>query len=292
MRLPLSMLFLGACATGSAPTIDPPGPGPEDQPDAPVGSNPDAPVTPPADGPVTPPTGGSLLITEVALAPAASELVEIANPTSQTVDLSTYYLSDSGKYFQVPAGTTVDANDFIVRFPAGATLGPGQVITVALDTAANFQTAYGVAPSYAITGGTMQSIAANSTPTLTNAGELIVLFSWDGQSDLVRDVDLVLIGVPSAANGIIDKSGQAIDGPDADSAPSTYATDARTIGAQTAAPAAGQSTKRIALEGSSELHTGGNGLAGDDETSENTATTWDSTFTAPTPGTLPTGLMP
>jgi hypothetical protein len=289
VRLPLSMLLLGACATGSAPTIDPQDP----QPDAPSTPGIDAPVQPPADAPPNPPTGGSLLITEVALAPAASELVEIANPTSQTVDLSTYYLSDSGKYFQLPAGAVaVDANDFIVKFPAGATLGPGQVITVALDTAANFQTAYGVAPSYAITAGTMQSVAANSTPTLTNAGELIVLFSWDGQTDLVRDVDLVLVGVPSVANGLIDKSGQSIDGPDADTTPTAYSADARTIGAQTATPAAGQSTKRIALEGTSELHSGGNGLAGDDETSENTAATWDSTYTAPTPGTLPIGLMP
>lgn len=48
-----------------------------------------------------------------------------------------------------------------------------------------------------------------------------------------------------------------------------------------------------ALETGFEQQTGaGNGLTGDDETSENTAMTWDTTFTLPTPGTVPTGLLP
>jgi hypothetical protein len=127
---------------------------------------------------------------------------------------------------------------------------------------------------------------------LTNAGEVIVVFQWNGQSDLVRDVDLVLAGVPSVANGLIDKSSLAFDGPDGDTATSSYSADMRTITAQATAPGAGLSTKRIALENGFELQTGvGNGLAGDDETSEDTSSTWDSSFTAPTPGALPTGLM-
>ena len=286
MRFPV-ILLLGACATGR--TVDQG----ETPTDAPAGGTPDAPVTHNPDAPVTPPqTGGTLIITEVSLAPAAGEFIELANPTAQTIDLTHYYLSDSGKYFQLPAGgLTLDANDFIVQFPAGASIGPGQVITVALDSVANFQTNYGVAPTYSIASGTMLLVLAQSTPTLTNAGEIIVVFEWDGQTDLVRDVDLLLAGVPSAANSIIDKSGVAIDGPDADSSPTSYGTDSKTITGQAAAPASGMSTKRIALEGGHEL-TNGNGLAGDDETSEDTRATWDTTFTAPTPGTVPTGLMP
>jgi len=285
------VVVLGACATGRP--ADQPGTGTDaadpPTPDAPTES-PDAPATHP-DAPTGQP-GGSLLITEVALAPTAGELIEIANPTSQTVDLSTYYVSDSGKYWQLPAGApAVDSSDFIARFPAGAQIAPGGIITVALDTAANFQTTYGVAPTYSVASGTLTVVASSSTPTLTNAGELVVLFQWDGQTDLVRDVDLVLVGVPSAANGLVDKSGQAIDGPDADATPSVYAADMRTIAPQSGSPGSGTSTKRIALEAGNEMH-GGNGLDGDDETSEDTAVTWDTTFTAPTPGTVPTGLMP
>ncbi len=288
----IGVLGIGACATGrkleEAPADASGGGDDTTSPDAPT--MPDATVDPMPDAPEE--SGTSLLITEVALTPTAGELIEIANPTHQTIDLSTYYLSDSGHYFELPAGTpTVDSSDFIARFPAGAQIAPGGVVTVAMDTASNFQATYGIAPDFSVASGTMDVIASTSTPTLTNAGELVVLFEWSGQSDLVNDVDMLLVGVPSVANGLIDKSGQSFDGPDADSTPSTYATDSHTLSPQVSAPGAGTSTKRIELERNNESH-GGNGIDGDDETSENTSATWDSQFTAPTPGELPHGLIP
>lgn len=286
----LAVVLLGACATGSRVEDSPDGGHPDGHPgpgiDAPVGRGADAAVDSPGGS-----TAAALVITEVVLAPSTGEFIEIANPTGQTVDLSTYYLSDNGNYFKLPAGAPpVDANDFIAKFPTGATIPPQGVVTVALDTAANFQTVYGIAPSYSIAGGTMTSVAANGVATLTNAGEIIVLFQWSGQADLVGDVDLVLAGVPSVANGLVDKSGLAFDGPDADSATSSYGTDVRTIAAQPSAPASGKSTKRIAMPLGFETH-GTNGVTGDDETSEDTASTWDTAFTAPTPGAVPAGLL-
>jgi len=236
-----------------------------------------------------------LLLTEVVLAPSAGEFIEIANPNAQAVDLSTYYVADAGLYFRIPGGPPVlDPADFIARFPAGASIPGKGVVTVALDTAANFTATYpGVTPTYALAGGTMTTIASNGVPSLTNGGELVVLFRWDGTSDLVRDVDILLAGVPSAGNTLVDKSGVALDGPDADILTTAYKTDARTLSAQASAPASNRSTKRTAPESGHELQSGaGNGLTGDDETSENTAMTWDSTFTVPTPGAIPTGLLP
>lgn len=289
-------MFLAACATGT--------PGVDGTPDAKPGGGKDAggeptdaatadASSPPIDASPPPPAGTQLLLTEVVLTPSTGEYIEIANPTAQTVDLSTYYVSDAGSYFRLPAGApTVDSNDFIAKFPAGATLAPGAVATIALDTAANFQTVYGVAPTYSLADGTITSVAANGLATLTNAGELVVLFQWAGQSDLVSDVDLVLAGVPSVANGIVDKSAVSLDGPDADATPSAYSADARTITAQPTAPGAGKSTKRIALETGHETQAGGgNGITGDDETSEQTSATWDTTYTAPTPGAVPAGLF-
>ena len=241
--------------------------------------------------------GGSaqLLLTEVVLQPSTGELIEIANPGGTSVDLSTYYLSDNGNYFRLPAGVpTVDSGDFIVKFPAGASIAAHGVVTVAVDTTANFTTAYSVAPTYSIASNTMTGIAANGVPTLTNAGELVALFHWDGQSDLVKDVDLVLAGVPTAANGLVDKSGVAQDGPDAGTTTTAYAADARTLAVQAGAPGAGKSTKRVAKETGHETQSGGgNGITGDDETSEDSAATWDSSaFTTPTPGTVPAALLP
>lgn len=289
-------LVLGACATG-VPSREVPDAGRPPGGDA--GGDPSrdgAPVDPPDAAVDAPPhfASAALAITEVVLAPTGGELIELTNPTDDIIDLSTYYLTDGGGYFQLPAGTAAaDSSDFIVRFPDGATLAPGAVITVAIDTAAAFQTTYGVAPTFSIASGTMVAVSTTGTPTLTNAGEPVVLFQWDGQGDLVRDVDLVVVGVPSSGNQLADKSGQAIDGPDADTTPSTYATDARTIAAQPSAPGAGASTKRIVFETGHELQAGtGNGITGDDETTEDTSQTWDTAFTAPTPGTLPAGLLP
>lgn len=235
-----------------------------------------------------------LLLTEVVLAPSTGEFIEIANPNAQPVDLATYYLADAGLYFRIPGGApVVDSADFIARFPAGASIPAKGVITVALDTAASFTTAYTVAPTFALVGGTMTSVATNGVASLTNGGELVVLFRWDGTSDLVRDADILLAGVPTLANALVDKSGVTLDGPDADVTTTAYKTDARTLVAQPTAPASGRSTKRTALETGYEMQSGaGNGLTGDDETSENTAMTWDTAYTLPTPGTVPTGLLP
>ena len=74
----------------------------------------------------------------------------------------------------------------------------------------------------------------------------------------------------------------------------TYHADAMSIPMQASAPAAGKSTKRIALESGHETQAGnGNGIDGDDETSEVTTTTWDTTttFSAPTPGSVPPALL-
>lgn len=289
------VVLVSGCAVADRPAQTPDGgtqnPAPDGQQvptDGPQTVDPDGPTPPPDTN--NPPISGSLLISEVALSPAGGEFIEIINPTASAVSLTDYYLSDSGTYFRLPETTTVPQSDFIIKFNAGASIPAGGIVTVALDTAAAFQTVYGVAPTFALGSGTMTAVVTNSTPTLTNDGELVVLFRWSGQSDLVADVDLILAGRPSALNGITDKSGISLDGPDADTTATAYGTDTRTIAIQGGIPTQGTSTKRIALEAGFEA-TGENGLAGDDETSENTAMTWDTTFTAPTPGAVPAGLL-
>jgi hypothetical protein len=177
-------------------------------------------------------TGGGdapLLLTEVVLTPSTGEYIEITNPNGVPYSLASYYLADSGNYFRVPTGATVDSTDFIVKFPAGAQIQAKATITVALDTAASFETVYGVAPTYSIASGTgtMETVAVNGVASLTNAGEVVILFQWDGQADLVRDVDIMLVGAPTAANSLLDKSGIAQDGPDGGNTTSPYAVCAR-----------------------------------------------------------------
>jgi hypothetical protein len=145
-----------------------------------------------------------------------------------------------------------------------------------------------VFPTYSIgtaSGTTKQmiltlTVAASST--LTDSGEPIALFAWDGSSDLVQDVDLLVACMPLTNNAWQSKSG-------ATQGASAYAMDADTIAAgQAACPTgAAESTKRIAPEDGAETQDGtGNGINGDDETSEDVTMTWDtSPFMPPTPGT-------
>ena len=63
-----------------------------------------------------------LLLKEVVVAPTAAEFIAIFNPNATAVALSDYYLSDNSTYYLLVGSPTVDAADFIVRFPAGASI--------------------------------------------------------------------------------------------------------------------------------------------------------------------------
>jgi hypothetical protein len=297
MKFCASLLaVLAACASGR---YNPAGDDIDDPVDAAPavdsGLTTDAPSVP-TDGPspdAPPSVVAPLLLTELSLAPNSSEMIEIYNPTSAPVALRNFYLTDVPTYFRLPGGgQTAESSDFIVRFPAAATIPAHGEVTIALDTAANFTAATGSAPTYWVASATVE-LVAGSAPTLTNTGEPVVLFYWDGTSDRVTDVDVMLAGAPSAANTLVNKSGLSVDGPDPDSIGAAYAADAMTIAAQATPPGSGLSTKRVALESAgTETQTGGNGVLGQDETSEQTQSTWDSgTFTALTPGSVPATLL-
>jgi hypothetical protein len=272
-----------------------------------AGLDPDAAI---GDGGSLPAVGTHLLITEVDTV-GADEFIEIYNPTDTTIALDDYYLADVNNYFRLPAGAPglapVDS-DFVAGFPTGATIAPRGVVTVATD-GPQFLLSYGFNATFAIDesgpGDTAMELTAGSYMldmgiSLTNGGEMVALFRWDGASDLVQDVDIAIAGNnPSAGNTLVAKT--AVDGPDADDVASSYATDALTIGSlggDTSSTVEEKETyKRIALEsGTVETQGGtGNGITGDDETSEMIQMTWTSAaadHTAATPGTVPAALNP
>lgn len=281
-------------------------------PDDPDGGRPiDAAIEPDAALPIDagepdappPPIATQLLLTEVKTQPSNAEFIEIWNPLDDEVGLRDYYLTDDKDYAVLPErerlGTEVPVGQFdaIVRFPEGAVLGAGQVVVVALDEP-GFVTAFGGSPDYTLrpapspVATAMEIVADGSiSMELTDVGEAIVLFRWDGQSDLVTDVDIVVAGNdpgdPGAENGVPDKTGESMDGPDADDTESTYAADAATMPAMTFRSGNGGSYKRIALEGAAEPDTGGNGVDGHDETGEDTLSTWNQIDGPPTPGAVP-----
>ncbi|CAN5333134.1 hypothetical protein BH11MYX1_BH11MYX1_30350 [soil metagenome] len=246
----------------------------------------DGPTAGSGSGSGTPaPTTVPLLLSEVTLAPTGSEYIEIVNPTGFAVPLANLYLCDNGNYFKLPAGApTLTSGDFLVKFPATDIIPAHGVITVAIGSSAVFHAAFGADPTYSIADANLTVVTA-MTPSLTDSGEVVVLFQWDGTASVVHDVDIMIAGNPTIGNTLVSKSGYT-------QLTSAYKSDSNSIGAQLAAPSTGFSTKRIMGETGHETQTGGgNGYAGDDETSEATGTTWDATFSAPTPGVVPAALL-
>jgi hypothetical protein len=260
---------------------------------------------PPADALPTP-GGPHLLLSEVAVRPTEAEFIEIYNPTLAPIDLSTYYLADRADYYRITTGQLLpQAGDFVLRFPDGASIGPGTYQTVALHGASNFQSVYGQAPTYEAPDTALEipdmraalpGVVA-SDYALADYGEPVVLFSWDGRSDLVQDVDYLLYGNPLGMDGPVDKGGVSIDGIDPDSLPSRYRPE-RPAGAQVplGTHLADGSLHRCLSNEAGEVPWQGNGITGHDETSEPWLNTWHVNVRTPsmrTPGAgPPSGFCP
>lgn len=234
-----------------------------------------------------------ILITEFCVTPTNGEFVEIYNPTGGTIDLTNYYLADyiynnDNDYVNIVDGSdTGYYQDFMAQFPVGATIDAGEYQVISVQDDLDFSGIFpGVIPDYELvddSGGTdeipdMLDAGAGgigSSPGLTNSGESVVLFFWDGATDLVQDVDYVVWGDKNEA---IDKTGVAKDGPDGDTDPTTYADDTAVLdqtvvntdndGDDTPHSSDNTAQRAAPEEEYGETQTGGNGITGHDETSE------------------------
>ncbi|MFO0565473.1 MAG: lamin tail domain-containing protein [Polyangiaceae bacterium] len=246
-------------------------------------------------------SGDHVLITEVGIEPGGAEFIELMNPTNAEVDLGDYYLADNSAYHKVtsgpwnPQGTA--GTDFLARFPAGTKLAAGALLVVAPENASGkptFEQTFGKCPTFTLNataaaltcGG--KSVPAMQIPAngsvgnqagalISNDREMIVLFRWDGSSATVKDVDYVVWGTAFDDNTRIDKTGVAGYQPDTPRASQKPANQG----------VAGDGGANLAIERckieSSEKATGGNGLTGHDETSEDMGTSFSSQPT-PSPG--------
>jgi hypothetical protein len=237
-----------------------------------------------------------ILLTEIIVTPTEGEAIEIFNPTSSSVDLSDYYLYDAtfagnDQYYYniVNDGATGGGGtffDFHARFPDGAMIGPGEYQTVALDGSDAFSSVYGVEPTYELaedassadgipdmreaTSGSISDLGRG----LTNSGEVVVLYTWDGSSDLVQDVDYVVWGDKAEA---ISKDGVSTDGPDQDTNSSSYNAETSIENQEVLGMdghESGNSFQRQDLTEGAETSSGGNGITGNDEMSEDFSNTW------------------
>ena len=218
-----------------------------------------------------------VIFTEVVLTPSDGEYVEISNPTESAVDLTNYYLTDgtdissSKLYYNLPIEDNYwsgSSTDFICRFPSGYTLAPGAAIKISLRDNSAYESVYGQTPDISLDDD-MLSVSEESdtkgnpgAPKLHNSSETLILFYWDGSSEIVKDVDYLIWGDNSFA---IDKS--SVDG---------YLSDTP-ASSQSLMPVHATNEKLVRLDKSSEggeTQANGNGITGHDETSEPLADTW------------------
>ncbi|MBW2524780.1 MAG: lamin tail domain-containing protein, partial [Deltaproteobacteria bacterium] len=224
-----------------------------------------------------------LLLSEVMAAPSEGEFVEIYNPTSSAVSLDQIYLSDYSAYYEITQGTGGPiASDFRASFPPGHSIPAGGFIVVAVRSATEFQSIHGAYPDFDLDPGDLNAphMLGNigGSVGLTNSAEMLVLFTWDGSSDLVGDLDYLVYG--NTTNGM-DKSGIVVGS-------GTYANETSVAGQIPAtAPAVDKSLHRCHTSEFTETPSGGNGATGHDETSENLAAAWK-VADLPTPGLAPT----
>lgn len=248
-----------------------------------------------------------LLITEIAVTPTQGEFIEIYNNGTDPVDLTNVYITDAtfspnGVFYYnivIGGGGGGGFADFHARFPNGAMIAAGEYQTIALNGSADFINTYATNPTYKISDdGVADGIAplleartgsVDGNSSGLSGGEVLILYSWDGSSDLVQDLDYIVWGDKNEA---VDKSGIAIDSnTDADSDTSTYLSDT-SIAAQTVistgSHSGGNSWQRGDLSEGVETQTGGNGINGSDETSEDLNNTFfEGTPTPNAAGTPP-----
>jgi len=124
------------------------------------------------------------------------------------------------------------------------------------------------------------SIVNGSTPSLTNDGEVLILYHWDGESDLVTDIDAFQWG--SFSYGW-SKNGASRDGPDEDTDETTYQPEVGSLDSFVETSSTGQSYTRIAFtpETIGQIPIYGNGIGYTDETSEPIRSTWVLTDVSP-----------
>lgn len=225
-------------------------------------------------------TADHILFNRIVVTPTKGEMVEIINPTNEAVDLSDYYLTDAVKqsagkyYYNLPSGTDFWSNsvsDFIARFPSGLNIQGGDTLIISMHTDSLFNEQYGFQPDLSLFEDMENAIEGEGTISygdnfnewdlLGNSAEVLILFYWDGISSMVQDVDYFLWGNTTHA---VDKTGIQ-----------SYQNDTpieNQVFLQSHDD--GFSYSRIDTDETDEMSSGGNGLTGHDETSENLGTSW------------------
>ena len=169
-----------------------------------------------------------LVKTQAPVATNGSPFIEIVNPTATAMAMDDVYLTNGAAapatyYYNIalldpaasnPGGGTAGA--FHARFPAGYSLAAGGSIAISLNGSTEYMAAYGRNPDFELfedgaapdgvpemRGGLprfdqRRSGRSGNMPALADAASSLVLYSWDGTTNLVQDLDYLIWGTDNS----------------------------------------------------------------------------------------------
>ena len=215
-----------------------------------------------------------LLLIRIVTQPDEAESISILNPTENAISLKDYYISDDEDYYKMQTendpSPSSSASGFTAKFPE-VTINPGDTMHIVLNE--NYNEFYGndFAPDFTMFESnfySMQKPESNSFGISENKidddSELIILFKWKDESNLnlIEDVDYFLWG---AYQTPINKTG--IDNYKNDTSNDSqlyFESIAKENYAYT----------RFSTQETAEIQSNGNGITGNNETSENFREAW------------------
>ena len=211
-----------------------------------------------------------LLLNKVCITPDEAEMIEIYNPLDEPVDLSNYYLSDSNKYYQWINGESIGAFDFLINFPSGTIIQPGDTYIITTQEDDVFYEYYGYSSDFSI----IDESDANPEPgepgyqidAKLSSEEMLMLFYWDGASQTIQDVDYFLWG--DYDSGVFKSTNDEYSFDD------TLIENQNFIRSYVANCPSDSIYVRNNIDETEENQINGNGITGHDETSENFNISW------------------
>ncbi len=218
-----------------------------------------------------------LVFNRITISPTDAEFISIYNPTSESIDLSDYYITDSNNYYNLPSGSDFWSGslfDFIARFPGGQSIGSNEYLIISFHNSQIFTDYYGYGPDISLFEDMRDAIDGENTISngdafvaldfLNNDTEMLMLFKWEQGTSFVQDVDYFVWGNTSQGVDKTSVSGYVQDTNLNEQSYQESHEDNFTY-------------VRFLLNNSegAERNTGGNGIDGNDETSENFDETWN-----------------
>ena len=209
-----------------------------------------------------------LIFNRVCINPNEAELIEIYNPTNETINLSNYYLSDQNDYYNwvFDNSSNLSSRDFLIKFPDGSQIQSQESFLITTISDEDFFNYYDEMPNISLIDTPFEISEIGSSPGLDNNQEMLILFYWDGISEIIQDVDYFLWG--STLRGFSKTIDEGYTYND------TSIEDQFFIRNYSDSDFGDSLYVRNSMTENSEIQFDGNGITGHDETSENIAESW------------------